>query len=73
MRGRVLALVMGGSRGFSVLAMVLGGLGGQLLGARGTFVACGVLSLGVALVVLRSRRGVEATRDLSVERRLMAV
>jgi MFS family permease len=67
-RGRVLSLMMGGSRGFSVLAMVLGGVAGQFLGARGTFVVCGGLSLAVALVVLRSRRGLETRIDLPAER-----
>jgi MFS family permease len=72
-RGRVLALMMGGSRGFSVVAMVLGGLGGQFMGARATYVACGLLCLGVALVVLRSRRGLEARTELPAERRPVAV
>lgn len=38
LRGRVLAAVSGISRGFSVVAMVLGGVAGQYLGARMTFV-----------------------------------
>jgi MFS family permease len=54
-RGRVLAVVVGGSHGCSVLSMVLGGLVGQLLGARTTFVICGALSGLVALIVLRAR------------------
>ena len=56
-RGRVLATVTGTAHGFSVLAMVLGGLGGQFIGARLTFVVCGVLGMLAAVVVLRSRRG----------------
>jgi MFS family permease len=59
-RGRVLATVTGTVRGFSVLAMVLGGLGGQFIGARLTFVVCGVLGMLAAVVVLRSRRGLVA-------------
>jgi MFS family permease len=55
-RGQVLAALSGTSRGFSVLAMVLGGLSGQLLGARPTFVICGALSVFVSLIVLRTRR-----------------
>jgi hypothetical protein len=35
--------------------MVLGGVLGQLLGARTTFVICGALSGLVALMVLRAR------------------
>jgi hypothetical protein len=69
----VFALVIGGSRGFSVAAMVLGGLSGQLIGARGTFVACGLLALSVVVLVLRSRRGLEATTRLPSERRPVGV
>jgi hypothetical protein len=44
--------------------MVLGGLGGQFIGARLTFVVCGVLGMLAAVVVLRSRRGlVTGTAD----------
>jgi MFS family permease len=60
-RGRVLAVVVGGTHGCSVLSMVLGGLVGQLLGARTTFVICGALSGLVALIVLRAR-GAAGTR-----------
>lgn len=59
-RGRVLATVSGTARGFSVAAMVLGGLVGQLLGARGTFVICGALCGLVALLVLGSRAGLRS-------------
>lgn len=58
MRGRVLASITGISRGFSVVAMVLGGMAGQYLGARTTFVLCGVLSVAVSGLVLRARRAV---------------
>lgn len=56
-RGRVLATLNGTGSGFSVLAMVLGGLAGQILGARATFVVCGLLGVLAAVVVYRSRRG----------------
>jgi hypothetical protein len=46
-------------RGNSLGAMALGGAPGTLLGARGTFVAAGALSLVVALALLgRIRRAV---------------
>jgi MFS family permease len=54
-RGRVIAVLVGATRGCSALAMVLGGVLGQLLGARTTFVICGALSGLVALMVLRAR------------------
>jgi MFS family permease len=57
MRGRVLSTLTGTARGFSVLAMVLGGLSGQWIGARGTFVVCGMLSVLVAALVVRSKAG----------------
>jgi hypothetical protein len=38
--------------------MVLGGVGGQYLGARMTFVLCGVVSVAVSGLVLRARRAV---------------
>jgi MFS family permease len=60
-RGRVIATLNGTARGFSVIALVLGGLGGQMLGARTTFVICGALSVVVALVVLRTRSAAEMT------------
>lgn len=63
-RGRVLAAITGISRGFSVVAMVLGGVAGQYLGARTTFVVCGVLSVAVSGVVLRSRRAVDEPNAL---------
>lgn len=56
-RGRVTATLNGALRGGTVLALVLGGLGGQLLGARGTFVAGGLLTAAVAAAILRTRRG----------------
>jgi MFS family permease len=66
MRGRVLAAVSGISRGFSVVAMVLGGVSGQYLGARMTFVLCGVVSVAVSGLVLRARRVVVEARPVVV-------
>jgi MFS family permease len=58
-RGRALASVNAMVRGSSLGAMALGGAPGTLLGARGTFVAAGALSLVVALALLgRIRRAV---------------
>lgn len=54
-RGRVIATLSGIARGMSVLALTLGGLCGQLVGARETLVICGSLSVVVALVVGRAR------------------
>lgn len=59
-RGRVIAVLVGATRGCSVVAMVLGGVLGQLLGARTTFVICGALSGLVALMVLRARAATSA-------------
>ncbi len=58
LRGRVLAAITGTSRGFSVIAMVLGGMAGQYVGARTTFVVCGLVSVAVSVVVLRGRTAV---------------
>ena len=71
----MLATVTGTVRGFSVLAMVLGGLGGQFIGARLTFVVCGVLGMLAAVVVLRSRRGLVtvAVDDVTIAPTLQAV
>ena len=66
-RGRVLATVGGTARGFSVLALAIGGLGGQFLGARATFVICGVLGVLAAAMVLRSRRGLAAPASVVEE------
>ncbi|MEU4190647.1 MFS transporter [Kribbella sp. NPDC026611] len=41
-RGRVIAALNGTVRSFSILALLLGGAAGALLGPRGTFVTCGV-------------------------------
>jgi MFS family permease len=60
-RGRVLATVNAMVRGSSLVAMVLGGLAGTLLGPRETFVVAGGLMAVVAVVLL-----VRITRTLSV-------
>lgn len=54
-RGRVIATLSGTARGFSMLALFLGGLTGQLVGTRATFVICGTCSIVAALVVLKAR------------------
>lgn len=51
-RGRVLATVNAMVRGSSLVAMVLGGLAGTLLGPRETFVAAGGLMGAVAVAML---------------------
>jgi MFS family permease len=53
-RGRVIAVLVGATRGCATVAMVVGGVLGALLGARTTFVICGALSGLVALLVLRA-------------------
>jgi MFS family permease len=51
-RGRVLATVNAMVRGSSLVAMVLGGVAGTLLGPRETFVAAGALMAVAALAML---------------------
>lgn len=58
-RGRVIATFGGVARGVSVLALTFGGISGQLVGPRLTFVICGALSVVVALVILRARSAAE--------------
>ncbi|MGI8888674.1 MAG: MFS transporter [Nocardioidaceae bacterium] len=58
LRGRVLAAITRTPRWFSVIAMVLGGMAGQYVGARTTFVVCGLVSVAVSVVVLRGRTAV---------------
>ncbi|TCC41143.1 MFS transporter [Kribbella speibonae] len=50
-RGRVIAALNGTVRSFSILAMLLGGLAGALLGPRGTFVTCGAACVAAAVVL----------------------
>jgi MFS family permease len=50
-RGRVIAALNGTVRAFSILALLLGGLAGALLGPRGTFVTCGVACVAAAVVL----------------------
>ncbi|TDW17428.1 MFS transporter [Kribbella kalugense] len=49
-RGRVLAALNGTVRSFSILALLLGGAAGALLGPRGTFVTCGLACVVAAAV-----------------------
>jgi MFS family permease len=49
-RGRVIAALNGTVRSFSILALLLGGAAGAVLGPRGTFVTCG-LACAVAAAV----------------------
>ncbi|HET6740227.1 MAG TPA: MFS transporter [Kribbella sp.] len=72
LRGRVIAALNGTVRSFSILAMLLGGLAGALLGPRGTFVTCGVAcaaaAFGAGVLVLRSKEPVAGqTKDSELE------
>jgi MFS family permease len=66
-RGRVLATVNAMVRGSALVAMVLGGLAGTLLGPRETFVLAGSLMAVVAVALL-----VRITRTLSADSALHA-
>jgi MFS family permease len=68
MRGRVSALITGAARGCSVLAMVLGGIAGQFLGARTTFVVGGGLAVLVAFMVRSSGHGLDIPAHVSDDR-----
>ncbi|WUJ73195.1 MFS transporter [Kribbella soli] len=67
-RGSVLAALNGTVRSFSILAMLLGGLAGSLLGPRGTFVtggvACAVASAVVGVLLATVKDG---TKDSELE------
>ncbi|MEV8374155.1 MFS transporter [Kribbella sp. NPDC056861] len=65
LRGRVVAALSGTSRACSLVALLLGGLVGSLLGPRATFVVAGGLAVLAAAVtgVLLTRRGVVRTKD----------
>jgi MFS family permease len=69
LRGRVNAAMNGTVRCFSILALLLGGIVGAVLGPRGTFVGGGVLGVLTALVagVLLTVSGVRAGKDSLVE------
>lgn len=60
LRGRVLATLNGGLRGASVIAMTLGGVAGTVLGPRQSFMAAGLMTAAVAVLVLKSRRALDA-------------
>ncbi|MGZ0150581.1 MFS transporter [Kribbella sp. WER1] len=49
-RGRVIAALNGTVRTFSILALLLGGTAGLLIGPRGTFVTCGIACAVAAAV-----------------------
>jgi predicted MFS family arabinose efflux permease len=57
-RGRVMATVNGTLRGFGVIALVLGGLMVQFLGARAAFAVVGILVIGAAVLIRRVMRWV---------------
>lgn len=59
-RGRVLAALTGSARACSIGALVLGGVAGHWLGARGTFLLAGVLCLLVAAVLAAALRRTRA-------------
>lgn len=67
-RGRVIAALNGTVRSFSILAMLLGGLAGALLGPRGTFVTCGVACVVAAAIVgALVGRSKEESKDSELE------
>ena len=49
-RGRVIAALNGTVRTFSILALLLGGASGLLIGPRGTFVTCGIAAAVAAAI-----------------------
>lgn len=65
LRGRVVAALSGTARACSLVALLLGGLVGSLLGPRATFVVAGVLAVLAALITgaLLARRDVVRTKD----------
>ena len=67
-RGRVIAALNGTVRSFSILAMLLGGLAGAVLGPRGTFVTCGLACAAAAAVVgALVARSTAGTKDSELE------
>ncbi|MFI5711345.1 MFS transporter [Kribbella sp. NPDC051620] len=69
LRGRVVAAMSGTARACSLVALLLGGVVGALVGPRATFVGAGVLAVLCALVAagLVARRDVVRTKDSLVE------
>lgn len=65
LRGRVVAALSGTARACSLVALLLGGLVGSLLGPRATFVVAGVLAVlaAVTTAALLARRDVVRTKD----------
>ncbi len=72
LRGRVLAAVGGAGRACSVGAVAIGGLSGAVLGPRPTFVASGLVTLGVVgwLALRMTRRFGERAGPVDVDRDL---
>jgi MFS family permease len=69
LRGRVVAALSGTARACSLVALLLGGLVGSLLGPRATYVVAGGLAVLAAVItgVLLARRDVVRTKDSLVE------
>ncbi|GAA0951325.1 hypothetical protein GCM10009554_52570 [Kribbella koreensis] len=69
LRGRVVAALSGTARACSLVALLLGGAVGALVGPRATFVLAGVLAVLCAAVTagLVARRDVVRTKDSLVE------
>jgi MFS family permease len=65
LRGRVVAALSGTARACSLVALLLGGLVGSLLGPRATYVVAGGLAVLAAVItgVLLARRDVVRTKD----------
>ncbi|MGW6198580.1 MFS transporter [Kribbella sp. NPDC055110] len=67
-RGRVIAALNGTIRSFSILALLLGGAAGALLGARGMFVTCGVAcAVAAAVAGVLVARSKEESKDSELE------
>ncbi|HEY0475088.1 MAG TPA: MFS transporter, partial [Kribbella sp.] len=68
-RGRVIAALGGTTRAVSLLALLLGGMAGSLLGPRATFVAggCGCAATAVVTAVLLIRGSWRWTKDSAEE------
>jgi MFS family permease len=67
-RGRVIAALNGTVRSFSILALLLGGAAGALLGPRGTFVTCGVAcAVAAAVAGVLVARTKDGTKDSELE------
>ncbi len=65
-RGQVIAAATGAARGFSIGALLVGGLAGAVLGPRVTFVLAGACALVVAGALAWTMRGSAAARTDTV-------